>query len=217
MTVRNVAKNYTFEQQRLEINDIGADNGDFSGKIVAQQVANNLVAQTITDCLLELDTELGPIASITAQIPNGSKDNVVEAVNYITDTIIKALSQLTTADKTSIVNAINELDSDVGDLSTLTANIVDDSSLVAALNETKDIIIGVLSNLSTVSKSSIVSAINEIKDITIGNLNNLTTQNKANLVNAINELQVEVNTLAAQVGVSVEAGLDATALAIALG
>lgn len=217
MTVRNVAKNYTFEQQRLEINDIGADNGDFSGKIVAQQVANNLVAQTITDCLLELDTELGPIASITTQIPNGSKDNVVEAVNYITDTIIKALSQLTTTDKTSVVNAINELDSDVGDLSTLTANIVDDSSLVAALNETKDIIIGVLSNLSTVSKSSIVSAINEIKDITIGNLNNLTTQNKANLVNAINELQVEVNTLAAQVGVSVEAGLDATALAIALG
>ena len=217
MTVRNVAKNYTFEQQRLEINDIGADNGDFSGKIIAQQVANNLVAQTITDCLLELDTELGPIASITTQIPNGSKDNVVEAVNYITDTIIKALSQLTTTDKTSVVNAINELDSDVGDLSTLTANIVDDSSLVAALNETKDIIIGVLSNLSTVSKSSIVSAINEIKDITIGNLNNLTTQNKANLVNAINELQVEVNTLAAQVGVSVEAGLDATALAIALG
>lgn len=217
MTVRNVAKNYTFEQQRLEINDIGADNGDFSGKIIAQQVANNLVAQTITDCLLELDTELGPIASITAQIPNGSKDNVVEAVNYITDTIIKALSQLTTTDKTSVVNAINELDSDVGDLSTLTANIVDNSSLVAALNETKDIIIGVLSNLSTVSKSSIVSAINEIKDITIGNLNNLTTQNKANLVNAINELQVEVNTLAAQVGVSVEAGLDATALAIALG
>ena len=54
-------------------------------------------------------------------------------------------------------------------------------------------------------------------DVTIGNIANLTTQNKANLVNAINELQAEVNTLAAQVGVSVEAGLDATALAIALG
>ena len=217
MTVRNVAKNYTFEQQRLEINDIGADNGDFSGKIIAQAVANNLVAQTITDCLLELDTELGPIASITSEIPANDKDNVVEAINYITDTIIKALSQLTTVDKTSIVNAINELDSDVGDLTQLSANIADHTSLVAALNETKDIIVGVLSNLSTVSKSSIVAAINEIKDITIGNLNNLTTQNKANLVNAINELQVEVNTLAAQVGVSVEAGLDATALAIALG
>ena len=129
----------------------------------------------------------------------------------------QALSNLTTVDKTSVVNAINELDSDVGDLTTLTANIVDDSSLVAALNETKDVIIGILANLSTVSKSSIVSAINEIKDITIGNLTNLTTQNKANLVNAINELQAEVNTLAAQVGISVEAGLDATALAIALG
>ena len=217
MTVRNVAKNYTFEQQRLEINDIGADNGDFSGKIIAQSVANNLVAQTITGCLIELDTELGPIASLSSEIPNGSKDDMVDAVNYITETIIKALSQLTTVDKTSVVNAINELDSDVGDLTTLTANIVDDSSLVAALNETKDVIIGILANLSTVSKSSIVSAINEIKDITIGNLTNLTTQNKANLVNAINELQAEVNTLAAQVGISVEAGLDATALAIALG
>jgi hypothetical protein len=217
MTVRNVAKNYTFEQQRLEINDIGADNGDFSGKVIGQAVVNNLIAQTITDCLLELDTELGPIASITGEIPANDKDNVVEAVNYITDTIIKSLSQLTTVDKTSIVNAVNELDQDVGDLTALSANIVDHSSLVAALNETKDVIVGVLSNLSTVSKSSIVAAINEIKDTTIGNLNNLTTQNKANLINAINELQIEVNTLAAQVGVSVEAGLDATALAIALG
>ena len=69
MTVRNVAKNYTFEQQRLEINDIGADNGDFSGKVIGQAVVNNLIAQTITDCLLELDTELGPIASITGEIP----------------------------------------------------------------------------------------------------------------------------------------------------
>lgn len=217
MTVRNVAKNYTFEQQRLEINDIGADNGDFSGKVIGQAVVNNLIAQTITDCLLELDTELGPIASISGEIPANDKDNVVEAVNYITDTIIKSLSQLTTVDKTSIVNAVNELDQDVGDLTVLSANIVDHTSLVAALNETKDVIVGVLSNLSTVSKSSIVAAINEIKDTTIGNLNNLTTQNKANLINAINELQIEVNTLAAQVGVSVEAGLDATALAIALG
>lgn len=217
MTVRNVAKNYTFEQQRLEINDIGADNGDFSGKVIGQAVVNNLIAQTITDCLLELDTELGPIATISGEIPANDKDNVVEAVNYITDTIIKSLTQLTTVDKTSIVNAVNELDQDVGDLTTLSANIVDHTSLVAALNETKDVIVGVLSNLSTVSKSSIVAAINEIKDTTIGNLNNLTTQNKANLINAINELQTEVNTLAAQVGVSVEAGLDATALAIALG
>ena len=124
---------------------------------------------------------------------------------------------MTTATNTSIVDAVNELDSDVGNLTSLSANIADHTSLVAALNETKDIIIGVLSNLTTTSKSSIVAAINEIRDITIGNLNNLTTQNKANLVNAINELQVEVNTLAAQVGVSVEAGLDATALAIALG
>ncbi len=217
MPVRNVAKTFTFEQQRVEINNIGADNGDFSDKIVAQSVANNMVAQTITDCLLELDTELGPIASLTSEIPANDKDNVVEAVNYISDTIIKGLSNLTTTDKTSIVNALNELDQDVGNLGNLSANIVDHSSLVAALNETKDIIVGVLSNLSTTSKSSIVAAINEVRDVTIGNLANLTTQNKANLVNAINELQAEVNTLAAQVGVSVEAGLDATALAIALG
>ena len=217
MTVRNVAKTYTFEQQRLEINDIGSDNGDFSGKIVAQAVANNLVAQTITDCLLELDTELGPIANITGEIPANDRDNVVEAINYIVDNIIKDLDQLTTPTNTSIVDAVNELDSDVGNLASLSANIADHTSLVAALNETKDIIVGVLSNLTTNSKSSIVAAINEIRDITIGNLLNLTTQNKANLVNAINELQAEVNTLAAQVGVSVEAGLDATALAIALG
>ena len=187
MATRNVTKQFTFEQQRVEINEIGADAGDFSGKIVAQNIANNLVAQTITDCLLELDTELGPIASITSEIPANDKDNVVEAINYIVDTIIKDLDQLTTADSTSIVNAINELDSDVGNLGNLSANIADHTSLVAALNETKDIIIGVLSQLTTTSKSSIVAAINEIRDVTIGNLLNLTTQNKANLVNAKNE------------------------------
>ena len=52
MPVRTVDKNFTFEQQRVEINEIGVDNGDFSGKIIAQSVANNLVAQTITDCLI---------------------------------------------------------------------------------------------------------------------------------------------------------------------
>ena len=109
MATRTVDKTFTFEQQRVEINEIGADNGDFSGKVIAQSVANNLVAQTITDCLIELDTELGPIASITNEIPANDKDNVVEAVNYFTDTIIKALSNLTTTDKTSIVNALNEI------------------------------------------------------------------------------------------------------------
>ena len=114
---------------------------------------------------------------------------MLEAINYIVDNIIKDLDQLTTATNTSIVDAVNELDSDVSSKTDLSANIADHTSLVAALNETKDIIIGVLSNLTTTSKSSIVAAINEIRDITIGNLLNLTTQNKANLVNAINELQ----------------------------
>ena len=83
MPVRTVDKTFTFEQQRVEINEIGVDNGDFSGKIVAQSVANNLVAQTITDCLLELDTELGPIASITAAVIDSFTSTAYSSGKYV--------------------------------------------------------------------------------------------------------------------------------------
>ena len=92
--------------------------------------------------------------------------------------IIGALSDLTTADTSSIVNAINELVTRLSNLDTT---------------------IGALSDLTTTDKSSIVNAINELVtgivtgldnlDTTIGDLSDLTTTDKSSIVNAINEVK----------------------------
>lgn len=90
------------------------------------------------------------------------------------------LDTLTTDNKSSLVNAINEVDSH------------------ADTNSTN---IGALNTLTTDSKNNIVSAINEVDSnnnqafTDIGNLNNLNTDNKSNLVNAINEVDTNINNL----------------------
>ena len=96
-------------------------------------------------------------------------------------------------------------DAGLGDLSTLTTTAK--SSLVAAINEvdsntdTNTAIIGSLTNLNTASKSNLVSAINEI-EVTVGNnindlgsLSSLTTTDKSSIVAAINENRGEIITI----------------------
>ena len=76
--------------------------------------------------------------------------------------IIGHLDDLETIDKTSIVNAINELIHICGDLDNLSTT--DKSNLVSAINEICTII-GSLASLKTADKTSIVNAINELYDI----------------------------------------------------
>ena len=103
----------------------------------------------------------------------------IETVVNQFNVIIGDLDDLTTEDKTSIVNAINELVTSLGDLGTT---------------------IGDLDDLTTEDKTSIVNAINElvtnlgdldndISDISnsIGDLDDLETTDKTSIVNAINE------------------------------
>ena len=86
---------------------------------------------------------------------------------------VGTLSNLTTTEKSNLVGAINEVNSNtstnggkIGDLSNLST--VDKSSLVGATNEVNSVAssnglkIGTLSNLDTTDKSSLVNAINEI-------------------------------------------------------
>ena len=102
-------------------------------------------------------------------------------------TNIGDLTSLTTTAKTSAVTAINELDSDLGTLSTTVGN-----HTTAIADNTSHI--GDLTNLTTSSKSNLVSAINEVdtngdtNSSAIGTLSNLTTTAKSNLVSAINEV-----------------------------
>ena len=126
----------------------------------------------------------------TALIEGSNIDpaSVEQLTKDYTDTLINALyvyigllSDLTTSDKTSIVNAINSLVSDL-------------ATAVNTINNT----IGSLASLNTVDKTSIVNAINEVLSTvnsavtainnTIGSLSDLTTTDKTSVVNAINDV-----------------------------
>lgn len=99
---------------------------------------------------------------------------IKDYINTLTG-IIGDLDDLTTSDKTSIVEAINSLLSDINDT------------------------IGNLDDLPTSDKTSIVNAIielaNDISDINtdIGVLNDLNTTDKTSLVNAVNETISYIN------------------------
>ena len=98
--------------------------------------------------------------------------------------LIGSLSDLTTTEKSTLVGAINELDSIIdtisGNLSDLTADIGD------------------LDDLSTTDKDSIVDAINELVltlNNRLGDLDDLVTTDKDSAVDAINELAGEIISL----------------------
>lgn len=100
-------------------------------------------------------------------------------------------------DHVTLVQAINDLQTQIGDLATNLTTTAK-TSTVAAINEL-DAKRGSLSNLTTTSKSNIVSAINELdgnsKSNTskIGDLSSLNTGDKTNLVSAINETLTNIS------------------------
>ncbi len=119
------------------------------------------------------------------------KDYLNQVLNLIGD-----LDDLTTSDKTSVVNAINSVLSDlntkIGDLQDLDTS--DKTSIVNAINSVLSDLntkIGDLQELDTEDKTSVVNAINSVlSDLNtkIGDLRELDTEDKTSLVNAINEV-----------------------------
>lgn len=114
------------------------------------------------------------------------KKGIVIADNYVivdeTQTLIPAGDLTTTA--TDLVTAINEHETDIGDVSTLTTTATD---LSAAVNE-HDAEIGDVSTLTTTA-TDLSAAVNE-HDAEIGDLSNLNTT-ATDLVSAINEVDGE--------------------------
>ena len=95
-------------------------------------------------------------------------------------TAIGTLSNLQTTEKSNLVGAVNEVNTN------------------SSNNATH---IGDLTNLTTTEKSNLVGAVNELKTeadgnkTNIGTLANLTTTEKANLVGAINEVNSDIGSL----------------------
>jgi len=118
-----------------------------------------------------LSTNLGDMAILDSDFAFHGDSDVVDALNRLNifieniDSAIgvangQDMTALTTTVKHTLIAAINELDSDVGPLSSLTTT--DKSSIVAAISEVDSDKIGSLSALNTTEQSSVVSAMNEL-------------------------------------------------------
>lgn len=119
---------------------------------------------------------------------NGDMSKIDTGI-YEADTLAKTnesaigtMSNLNTTDKSSLVGAINEVNTQVG---TNTGNISTLNTSVSANTGN----IGTMANLTTTNKTNLVSACNEI-NANIGDITLLNTQVKTDVVSAINELEL---------------------------
>lgn len=133
-----------------------------------------------------LATLVGDIETIDVALAD--RDTLVEALNKVISNI-GPLATLTTTAKNTIVAAINEHQTKLGN-TTLTTTAQD---VTSAINEL-DGDIGIPANLTTTAKNNLVAAVNEL-DGEHGTLSSLTTTYKATFVGAINELDNEMGDL----------------------
>ena len=138
----------------------------------AYVVGGNIIAKTVESFVADVITAIGNEA--TARI---NADNALAAD-------IGTLANLTTTDKSNLVNAINEVDGDLAQEVTDRTNADN-----AIIND-----VGTLANLTTTDKSTLVGAINEVNSTgggaigKIGDLTNLKTTDKTTVVDSINSL-----------------------------
>ena len=136
--------------------------------VITEYETKFIELQTFVDTYFDnLDVQEEVNTKLDEMVEDGTMDTLLNT------NLTGSLSDLETTDKTNLVSAINELNTDMG---TNTSNIGD------------------LTSLDTTEKSNLVGAINELNtDVStntsnIGNLTNLDTTNKTDLVNAINEV-----------------------------
>lgn len=122
--------------------------------------------------------------------------NVVGAINEH-DTEIGNISDLTTNNKSDIVKAINEHDAEIGDINNI-ENQINAGDIVSSINKINNLM-GELSSLTTLSKGAIINAINEL-DKEIGEIADLTTDNKIDIIQAINSLKNNVMSINGVIG-----------------
>ena len=187
-----------------------ADVSDFEEGAVAYQgsnLANATWQGTILDCsttLLRTKTVSGSFSASTQIKVDGGSDTIggsnhgdITNVDTTFGSIIEFNTPLSsgnavTMNATNLVDAINEVQDDIGTISTLASGISDRSDLVKATNSLKTEI-GTAS--LTTSASTLRGAINE-HETDIGTVGSLSTT-ATSLVNAINEHDTELGTISA--------------------
>ncbi len=188
-----------------------ADVSDFVENAVIYQGSSLATASwqgTVLDCtttLLRLKTKTGSFSASTLIKVNGASDTILGA-NHAnlnsSDSAYGVMIELITAASANdvikvvshnIVDAINEVQDDVGDITAINSGIPLRSDVVVAVNSFK----GEVGNAVdlTPAANTVVGAINE-HETDIGTVANLTTTGN-DLVTAINEHDAELGTISA--------------------
>lgn len=202
LKVNYATKTQIDEASKLDPNQLYIVDPEYTGNKALVTDENGDLVESITT-----DTEISYVNGVTAPIQTQINEEVAraKAAEEALSGDVGNLENLTTDEKSTIVGAINEVDShtdtnttNIGTMASLTTDAKD--NLVNAINEvdshtdTNTSNIGTMSSLTTDEKNTLVGAINEVDSHTdtntqnIGSMSNLTTDNKNTLVEAINEL-----------------------------
>jgi hypothetical protein len=162
---------------------------------------------TVLDCtttLLRLKTRTGTFSASTLIKVNGGTDTIVGANHgdiNATDSAYGVMIELNTAASagevikvvsTNVIDAVNEVQDDIGDIATLAAGIPSKADVVDAINSFKGEV-GNAVDLNTTAQV-VVTAINE-HETDIGDMSLTTTA--TDLTDAINEHDAELGTISA--------------------
>ena len=166
-------------------------SGDSTKRVLAANLASQSSPDTSFGNIIQLNT--GATANDVIKIISTS---LVEAINEVQDDVGDILS-LGTNNKTSIVNSINELETGIrGSSGSLVASGLTTTAndLVSAINE-HETDIGDVATINDASGFSAVSASAGIVEVQshIGTKGSLTTSTTANLVAAINEVDANAD------------------------
>ena len=160
---------------------------------------------TVLDCtttLLRLKTKTGTFSASTLIKVNGGTDTIVGANHgdiNATDSAYGVMIELNTAASvgevikvvsTNVIDAVNEVQDDIGDIATLAAGIPSKADVVDAINSFKGEV-GNAVDLNTTAQV-VVAAINE-HETDIGDMSLTTTA--TDLTDAINEHDAELGTI----------------------
>lgn len=169
--------NYQGEEVPLAyVNVLANDTSVNDSDIVDKRPFKNL-DMLITDNKQNFVLAINEVFNALVQI----KNELLNDINNLSDEVaIKTgeLNNLTTTDKTNLVSAINELNTDIDEADN-------------AINQ-NTVNIGDIALLPTENKSSIVNSILEVVQ-KMGDIDNLTSNDKTNLVNAVNSVSVNVD------------------------
>ena len=213
--------NNTLNDNQVAINKI---TSEFVNKMETLKQDTQNTVHTVTDDINDVRNTTGNKADLSPYFNNPEQNerrNLVQTANKLLE-ITGLLERLTTIAKGCLVDAVNELDKEIGDIQSIDVQIKRDD-LVKTLNQVNTLL-GTVSGLTTTKKANLTEAINELdKDVgnidtidnqikqtdivatlnkinnLIGVLSSLTTEAKSSIVDAINSIKNNITTLDTEV------------------